>query len=314
MKATKDFNNISAKLQAEIPKLKSGEKVIFQMLNGVPNPDPDERERAKSPILYGKVQLQTSQKIFDPYHKEIGKNEKGETQYQGDYVDIGVVEQWNALGDRPEKCRCFIPGQGQGSQFQGKFELVGGNHRDEQLYEVLWLSNEREGNPYRDQSVEPLFKIVNQKADSQKSLNKFDQLKKALDRVNEITKPENLGKARKIMASLNQPTYTDDIVLSAKIKELATTNPEIFNKTFDDPTIDVKFLVKSALDSGVIIHDIASGDLKMGNVKVGKIQVSNPSVLVDEITNWMATVTNGKDVLENIQKQLKLQEAGTSSK
>ena len=55
-----------------------------------------------------------------------------------------------------------------------------------ELYEILYLSNEREGNPHRDTSVEPLFKILDHKADSKASITKFTTLKKALDYVKEM--------------------------------------------------------------------------------------------------------------------------------
>ena len=162
MKSTKTFNNISDKLRSEIPKLKPGERVLFQMLNGVPNPEPDEKERSKSPILYGKIQLQTNFRIYDPYQKDESGTEVG------GFVDVGCVDTW--LNGHPDRFKCFVPGSGEYTQFQGKFELVGGNVKDEELYEILWLSNQREGNPHRDISIEPMFKIVDLKADTRKTI------------------------------------------------------------------------------------------------------------------------------------------------
>ena len=83
MKSSKVFNNISEDLKNKIPKLKPGEVVTFQMLNGTPNPDPDPREQQKEPVIYGKRQLLTSFRIYD----------KG----KGEYVDVGAVETWNIL-------------------------------------------------------------------------------------------------------------------------------------------------------------------------------------------------------------------------
>ncbi len=120
MKSSKLINNISDKLKSEIPRLKPGEVMVFQMLHGVPNTEPDERERAKSPILYGKQQVQTQQRIFDPYIEDT----KGTVV--GGYVNIGVVDAFSQQSpDMPEKFRCFVPGQEGGfSSFQGKFQLI----------------------------------------------------------------------------------------------------------------------------------------------------------------------------------------------
>lgn len=293
MKSSKLFNNISDKLKAEIPKLKPGERVVFQMLNGVPNPEPDEKERAKSPMLYGKVQIPTNFRIYDPYQK----NEAGDEI--GGYVDVGCVDIWN--GDRPEKFRFFVPGQSEYAQFQGKFELVGGKVQDEELYETLWLSNYREGNKHRDESVEVLFKIVNLKEDSKKSVSKVDQLREALNIVKEAT-PEQM---KKVMAALGQPTYQDPEVLKAKFGELAKDNYEVFLNTWKDPKTETKFLLKTALESGIIAHDFPTGKITMGKVELGTLQIEGTSVLVDELTNWLTTSEKGGDILKNIEAQTK---------
>ena len=103
MKSTKTFNNISDKLKASIPQLKPGQKAQFQMLTGMPNPEPDPREKAKQgEVLYGKVQVLTNFRVYDPYQKD------GEGNEVGGYVDVGCVDQW--LGENPSKFRLFIPG------------------------------------------------------------------------------------------------------------------------------------------------------------------------------------------------------------
>lgn len=292
MKSSKVFNNISAKLKAEIPKLKPGERVVFQMLNGVPNPEPDDKERAKSPILYGKMQVQTNMRIYDPYQKD------DEGKEVGGYVDIGCVDVWD--GEKPVTFRFLVPGQGHFSQFQGKFELVGGNVKDEELYEILWLSNQREGNPHKDPSVEPLFKILDLKQDSKKSVSKVDMLREALDIVKNATTAE----MKKVMAALNQPTYQDDEVLKAKFGELARDNYEQFLQVWKDPSTDTKAVIKEALDKNVITHDFKSGDLMMGKIKLGALIVDSVGDLPAEITKWLKTSDNGTSVLANIKNQL----------
>lgn len=285
MKSTKHFNNISDELKKEIPKLKPGQVVTFQMLNGVPNPEPDEKERSKSPILYGKVQIQTNFRIYDP-HKE-------------DYVDVGCVDYWN--GDRPEKFRFFVPGMGEYTQFGGKFSLMGGNIRDEELYEILYLSHEREGNPHRDTSVKPLFKILDQKADSKTSFNKVAQLRKALEAAEKISEKD----ARKVMAALNQPNYADKEILMAKIGELARDKYELFLQTIDDPQTALKSDIKEALDADVLKFDLASGQVSMGDVKITNLNIKSTDSFIAEMAKWVESAENGKDVMSNVRKQLK---------
>jgi hypothetical protein len=292
MKSTKTFNNISDKLKASIPKLKSGERVVFLMLNGTPNPEPDDKERSKSPILYPKIQIQTNFRAYDPYLKDEAGTEVG------GYVDVGCVDVW--VKDQPEKFRCFVPGSGEFAQFQGKFELTGGNIRDEELYEVLFLSNQREGNPNRDISIEPLFKILDAKADSNKLVTRFETLKKALDTVKDIKEE----KARKIMAALNQPNYQDKEVLLAKIGEYASTNPDLFLKINDDPTIDIKYRIKEAFDKGVLNFDFPTSEVKMGNTLITKLSIGADESQVEAFYGFVNNSENGKAVMSNVDAQL----------
>lgn len=292
MKSTKTFNNISDKLRAQIPKLKPGETVTFQMLHGTPNPEPDEKERSKAPVLYGKRQVLTTFRIFDKYQTDEAKNEVG------GYVDIGCVDGW--IGDRPERYRCFVPGQGQYSQFQGKFSLSGGNVKDEELYEILYLSPEREGSPCLDSSVEILFKIIDLKGESTATFNKVSRLRKAL----ELTKDISEEKARQVMAALNQPSYQDKDVLMAKVGELARDKYEQFIKAYESEETPILAEIRKALDMGVLNHSMTTGTLTLGDVKLTTLKVDSPDVLVPEVVRWLDSAENGKDVLANIKKQI----------
>jgi len=292
MKSSKVFNNISDKLKAKIPRLKPGETVVFRMLNGVPNPEPDERERSKDPVLYGKRQIQTNMRIYDPY--QLDNEKKNEV---GGYVDIGCVDQWN--GEQPLTFRFFVPGQGLYSRFQGKFSLSAGVAKDEELYEILWLSPERKGSPCADGSVEPLFEIVDMKSDTKASITKYDILKKALDLVKEIT-PQ---KAREVMAALNQPSYQDTEVLMAKIKDLASSKPDEFIKTYESDETPVRLIIKEAMDSGILTHDISTGEVKLGGVKLMELKVEDTGLFVNEFSKWINTAQNGQDVLKNIKSR-----------
>lgn len=296
MKSSKTFNNISDKLKAKIPKLQPNQSVVFQMLNGVPNPEPDEQERSKDPVLYPKVQLFTQFRIFDEYQKDDNGNEVG------GYVDVGCVDAW--AGDNPARFRSFVAGVVQGAQtpsrFQGKFELKGGNVRDEELYEIFYLSPQREGSLCPDSSVEVIFKIVDTKADTKLSLNKYDRLKKSLDLAENITEE----KAAQIMAALNQPVYQDKGVLLSKVKDLSRTNPDVFIETYESNETPIRSVIKEALDAGVIAHDFATGEVKIGGVKLIDFKTSSVADFVPEFAKWISTAENGSEVLKNIQNRI----------
>lgn len=269
------------------------------MTNGVPNPEPDEKERSKDPILYSKVQLLTKYRIFDKYLTDEDGNEVG------GYVDVGCVDSWK--GDEPIAYRCFVTGSNpsnpkaaMASRFQGKFELKAGVVKEEELYEILWLSPQREGSPCADPSVETIFKIIDEKAEVTSSVAKFDQLKKVIDILDKI-KPEE---ARQVFAALNYPNYQDDGVVLAKIKDFGKNNYELFLKTYNAPSTPVKSILKEALDLGVISHEPASGHLKLGKELITTFKISDTAELTETFSNWIQTAENGQDVFNNIKKQL----------
>lgn len=299
MKSSKVFNNISDELKKKIPKLKPGEVITFQMLNGTPNPDPDPREQQKEPMIYGKRQLRTNFRIYDADVLDPVTKEK-----VGGYVDVGAVERWK--GEEPEKFIMFVPGMGEHSRFPGKFSLTGGRINDEELYQVLWLSPEREGTICPDAAIQPLFKILNLKEDSKKSVTNFDVLSEAIDIAKKLKKDP--ATARAVMAALNQPTYQDDEVLFSKIGDLARTKPETFIATYKSPETETMGVLRQAIDAGVIDHDIPSGKVSLGGVQLTILKLNAMEELIPALTRWANSATNGKDVLANIKKQLEKKE------
>lgn len=297
MKSSKTFNNISTELQKKIPKLKPNETVVFKMLNGVPNPDPDERERSKDPMLYPKVQILTQFRVFDEFQKDDNENTVG------GYVDVGCVESWK--GDQPQAFRCFVTGSNPSnpsaimpSRFQGKFELKGGNVRDEELYEVLYLSPQRKDSPCQDGNVEVIFEIQDVKADTKSSFNKVGQLRRAL----ELSEKIDPKKARAILASYNQPNYSDDEVLKAKIQEFARDNYVQFLTAYDSKDTELKGEIAEALAAQVIKHDIATGKVSISGVEIATLKVESATKIVDVLAQFINTADNGKEIMANIRR------------
>lgn len=301
MKSTKLFNNISDDLKKQIPKLKPNEVVVFQMLNGIPNPEPDEKERSKQGVfLYPKVQIMTQFRVFDKY--------KGEG---GEYVDIVLADSWS--GENPGRVRCFVPGNEnglQGSRFQGKFQCMGGVVRDEELYEVLYLSPQRKGTPCPDPSVEQIFELVDLKSGNQTKTTKFDQLTKVI----EITKNIKASDARKVMKALNLPDYQDETTLMANLKDFATKNVDAFLQTYENKDSYLIADIMDAISAGVISHDLPTGNVSIEGAVITSIKVSSADVFPKAFAEWVNTAKNGKDVLANIKAQMEKSQTATSSK
>jgi len=166
MQVVGKFNAISDDLKKTIPALEPGQVVTFEMLTGVVNTDPDEKERQKNPVLYPKANIPLRDRIKDKFLAASGKDS---------WVDITVADSWDKDGNPRE--RFFMPGISDGSadfKFGGKFSLSGGNQRDEELYEFLMITNWNQDSVLgedRDRSKAPLFKIINQKAATNRRLS-----------------------------------------------------------------------------------------------------------------------------------------------
>lgn len=294
MQVVGKFNAVSEDLLKSVPKLEIGQTVTFEMLTGVKNNDPDEKERQRNPLLYPKANIPTRDRIKDPYLAKQGKDA---------WVDIVVADFWN--GDQPRE-RFFVPGLSDGVtnfQFAGKFSLNGGNQRDEELYEYLMICNYNQDSilgDARDMSKTPLFKIVNHKAASQKTLTGFNVLKEAISIIASMTPAE----ARQVGASLNWNEFTDDDAVLAEVANFARNKPEEFLKVYNDPNKLIKSSVRKALDNSVLAFDMATGKVSMGSQEITTISKENRGNVTDALTQFIVSAKNGNEVLTNINKQL----------
>lgn len=284
MNKFKNLNNISEELEKQIPKLENGQEVVFQMLNGHINNDMDMAERAANPILYGKTQLATKCTIKDPFSKKI--------------VDIGVPQAVDR--DTVVTFRAFLTGMNQ-DQFSGKFSLIGGKIQDEELFEILWLSPEREGSPCQDANIQPIFKIVNPKEETEKSLTKVDTLRKALNTLKDMSDEQ----LTEFAASKNISGDIDHI--KTEVSKLAKSAPEKFLAANEDPNKEIKANIKKALDKNVITLDLVTRKVSVGTSELftmKKDDVAQGDYLT-AIAVWINSSANGKKVYEGILKEMK---------
>ncbi len=289
------FNAVSEELMKLIPPLEVGQSVTFEMLTGTKNNDPDEKERQRNPVLYPKANIPTRDRIKDPFLSKEGKDP---------WIEIVVADYWDK--ERPIE-RLFVPGLSDGVtnfQFGGKFTLVGGNQRDEEMYEYCMITNYNQDSVLgegRDTSKTPLFKVVNTKAASQKTLTGFAVLKEAISIVATMT-PED---ARKIGAALNWNEFTDNDAILAEAANFARSNPEEFLKVYNDPNIDIKATLRKALDTGVLSFDMATGKVNLGTQEITTVAKQDRGNVTDALTQFVITAKNGKEVYENIKSQVK---------
>lgn len=280
----KNLNNVSTKLLESVPAMT--DEVVFQMLNGHPNNDMDRDAREKEPVLFGKTQIPTYAKIKDPFANEG----------RGAIVEIGVpmrTENGQVYSYRP-----YLAGEGEG-KFAGKFSLMKGKVQDEELYEVFWLLNENESNPHRDKSAPALFRVVNHKEQSAKTLNKVDILRTALKDLETLTETDVLEFA----ASQNW-TETDKDTLIGKVNEFGKSLPDKYLAIRKDPETKVRANIKNAISKGVLQYDPVTGGVSLNGNELLKVNHEEKKDHLGVIAKWVNVAQNGKSVYDGIIKQL----------
>lgn len=140
-----NLNNISKELENEIPSFGPGDVAVFQMLHGCRIED---AETGKIEVAYGKFSMFCKDTIFDIYARG-GK---------GDTINIGIPTVYDKHGNIQE-WHLFFPAR-QAAKFSGKFELIGDNPEDVDVFKYLWLCNILENNPHRNKRTEARFRML----------------------------------------------------------------------------------------------------------------------------------------------------------
>lgn len=149
-----NFNGVSDKLKEELIKpLKKDQVIHFQLLNGSYDP------ALKRDVFGASKSIRLSDRIYDPYAKEITNEKTKEVTYEGAYVDIGVPE--TIKDNAVERCKKFwVNAIANGIPGNGQFSFMAGNVDDMETYEFLCLSNGSKGNPHRDKSIPAKYEML----------------------------------------------------------------------------------------------------------------------------------------------------------
>ena len=279
------FNDLSKDLLAKVKKLKSGESVTFAMLTGVKNPDPDPDEQRKRPMLFPKHNIP-----MNDYIKDL----------DGEWKHIVIADSWDS--DKPARESYFMPGLDDGGLFTGKFTLMGGNKKHEELYEYLQISNYNE-KPLveRDVTKPALFREINLKAAATQVTSKIGLLREALELAVKMEEKEG----KELAASLNWNVYPEWVELQAKILEFAKSSPEEFLKFYQDPLKKVKSKIKAALDANILSYDLNSGEVKFADGTLTVIKKKDRSNdILELLCFWFNEAKNGEEVMAAIDNQL----------
>lgn len=279
MKVFGSFNNVSEEIKKRVPKLKKGQVVEYQLLKGFPDPI-----RPGQLIHPFAKRLKTMFRIWDP----------GANKGQGEFVDVGLIRGKDKEGNVIPAPGTFIRG--------GKMGLEGGIVANEELYEILELSDENESNPYRDKSVEPKFKRVDEVRDAEVRTRRRNDKLEALTYISSLNPEE----ARELAASLGWNEQDELTVINDKLGEFAEKEPKKLLDFLNDPMLKNRALIKIAETKGIIKFDRSTNRAVWGatDAPIASLDRADGKTEYDAMADWIAMHKDGNKTMENIRNQI----------
>jgi hypothetical protein len=297
MKVVGEYNNISPELRPK--KLEPGEVVHYRLLIGEVNHHPETKK--ERPIIFPEsLTLKTRSRFWDPYKKtDFWKD----GDKKGAFVEVVLIDEAKTqLKDAKPKAKKFAV---RAQENNGFFAFTGGDVEQEEIYEIIELSNENKSFKYRDTSIQPKFERVDYKAEAKLKLKKQDELTDALIYIKNLSEKD----ARELAAAMNWNENEEEEILFSSLKQLAIDKPGDLLKLVNNPDLKNKALLKYALTKDIIRYDatqhrIIWGSTQQTIAKLDRVDGQNP---LDLFADWIKTSKNGNNILTSIKKQMNQQ-------
>ena len=231
------YNNLSAKLREEIEaKLKGfGKSVRYKFDISKPNPDPAKYNG--DTVWPNRYTLDPAVwDVTDPY--EVAGKSKSKK--------IGIIEAVDENGkpNRFRKIRVMAPQK-------GVLILDLENQEDYYTAFALELHPKLIGGRFEDKNAYRVVTRIDENAEAETKRKERTARKKALDAAESMEDADIVNFADAMMWDSGEPAN----ILRNKVEELAETDPEFFNDLIEKKEIQVRALVKQALDKRIITHD-----------------------------------------------------------
>lgn len=279
LKIVGSFNKLSKEMMEAYPPLEPGKTAVFKLLGGVHDASTGETHFGGYKTLPGRDRI-----------RDIGS---------GAIVEIGVPME--TKGNEVLRCKKKVfNGGGAGGLVTSKFTLSGNSIEDQEFYQFFIMSNYNASNPNRDQSIEPLFEVIDLGKELQARSSKRSKLLEALK------KAENMhdGEAQMLVAAMNQNPNQDMAIIRDIVSTYAQNNPEEFLSRYGDPLMQKLAAVKQAEAAGVIKFD----PLKFGYIWgqsgefIAQLDNDGEKTPIQAFVDWMNTKATGEIVYSDIVK------------
>lgn len=277
LQKVESFNDIPKEMLP--PKLAKGEIVTFQFVTGKPNPVPKNERGQRDPDIIYNVSIRI------PTRDTIKTTD-------GRIIDIGVDPKSDKDGNIRTRFLAI-----KANDNGGFFSVVEGDITTEIFYEFLMLTNLNETNQYRDQNVLPLFKQVDPKKEAKMMISRGEAIGTATNAVIAM----NVGELRQLAASLNMNSENDIEVLRGDIMRMAIEAPEKFIKIVDNPDMQMKAMVKRALELSLVTYEPVERKFVWNTgTTIARMDFVEGKDHLDGMVDWIKTHPNGLEVANKL--------------
>lgn len=280
------YNNLSAKLREEIEaKLKGfGKSVRYKFDISKPNPDPAKYNG--DTVWPNRYTLDPAVwDVTDPY--EVAGKSKSKK--------IGIIEAVDENGkpNRFRKIRVMAPQK-------GVLILDLENQEDYYTAFALELHPKLIGGRFEDKNAYRVVTRIDENAEAETKRKERTARKKALDAAESMEDADIVNFADAMMWDSGEPAN----ILRNKVEELAETDPEFFNDLIEKKEIQVRALVKQALDKRIITHDpVENKFMWASNMQlITALPVSLTANHVQQFAEWLVV---GGTKAEEVHKKIK---------
>lgn len=276
-----NLNQIPAELLESIPKLEPGQVATFRSLKTSKHFD---LEKNTYTVVYPR--------LFISYRDIV--------RYKGKLYPIGIPRTFAADG-KVESFEADIFGAG--VKFSGKFSLYGDNMQDQEKYMFLMLCNLRKGNEFRDSRYAAKIEYIDVPSESKQSRKRRSLLRSALD----IAENLSMKEIKDVVSALNMNESQEEVLLRDIVEAYAETNPELFIKSYQNPSFLQSAVVKRASDAGIIYWDQRSSKVRWSDANQTTLATLEPEAAknwVRSFSEYCTSNTAGQKAIKEIKKKL----------
>lgn len=282
------MKNISEKLLKQIPSLKRGETVTYELCSIRYD------KKIQRHVIPASVLVLSTDRIFDPYSEE-----------NGSYVDISYI-----VGETPadpNSMRSTVLQMGEilfRRQNNGQIVIRGGDRREEMLYQYLELSNWNQSNAGKPWHISPLGGYTYKKLEPAKSATQkvaFNRsVRQAQDAIDTMAESKLRRVAKGLMlAGISEFSGEDEIRIA--LIEIAAKNPDKILKMDEDTSIEIQAIISDAIDAGLIEKDFVNNRFAWVESRDTICTIIPGKTPEDSIRDFILTNEKGREFFQALQ-------------